>query len=187
MDQNEPAVRQTAPCRDFGGLAHQGTPEGKPEGTPEGTPEGKPGGLRQFWHRLGSPKWFYHMSGPWQSAFAVLAVLLIGTGMAWGLAFAPPDYQQGNSFRIIYVHVARRHACPIGVRGAWRCRRAALGVAHEDGPTDAGELGWLRRLDDGARPLHRCGLGQAHLGELGGFLMGRTTSTLVLLFLYFGL
>ena len=25
-------------------------------------------------------------------------------GVVWGLAFAPPDYQQGNSFRIIYIH-----------------------------------------------------------------------------------
>ena len=23
----------------------------------------------------------------------------------WGLAYAPADYQQGNSFRIMYVHV----------------------------------------------------------------------------------
>ncbi len=26
-------------------------------------------------------------------------------GIVWGLAFAPQDYQQGNSFRIIYLHV----------------------------------------------------------------------------------
>ena len=25
--------------------------------------------------------------------------------MLWGLVFAPPDYQQGDAFRIIYVHV----------------------------------------------------------------------------------
>ncbi|KFC50247.1 heme ABC transporter permease, partial [Halomonas sp. SUBG004] len=30
-------------------------------------------------------------------------MLLVGT--VWGLVFAPADYQQGNSFRIIYVHV----------------------------------------------------------------------------------
>lgn len=33
------------------------------------------------------------------------AVLLLVTGSVWGLFFAPADYQQGNSFRIIYVHV----------------------------------------------------------------------------------
>lgn len=27
------------------------------------------------------------------------------TGTLWGLLFAPPDYQQGDSFRIIYMHV----------------------------------------------------------------------------------
>jgi heme exporter protein C len=58
-----------------------------------------------WFHKLGSPKWFYGLSGrllPW---FSVAAVLLLGIGVVWGLAFAPPDYQQGNSFRIIYIHV----------------------------------------------------------------------------------
>ena len=35
----------------------------------------------------------------WGAAFS----LIIGT--VWGLAYAPPDYQQGDSFRIIYIHV----------------------------------------------------------------------------------
>ena len=30
-------------------------------------------------------------------------MLVVGT--VWGLVFAPEDYQQGNSFRIIYLHV----------------------------------------------------------------------------------
>jgi hypothetical protein len=58
-----------------------------------------------WFHKLGSPKWFYGISGkllPWLS---ITAVLLIGIGLVWGLVFAPPDYQQGNSFRIIYIHV----------------------------------------------------------------------------------
>ena len=58
-----------------------------------------------WFHKLGSPKWFYAISGrllPWLS---IAAVLLIVGGVVWGLAFAPPDYQQGNSFRIIYIHV----------------------------------------------------------------------------------
>ncbi|MFX4228906.1 MAG: cytochrome c biogenesis protein CcsA [Porticoccaceae bacterium] len=25
--------------------------------------------------------------------------------VVWGLAFAPPDHQQGNSFRIFYIHL----------------------------------------------------------------------------------
>lgn len=59
----------------------------------------------RWFHRMGSPKWFYETSSrflPWLSG---LAVLLVITGVIWGLAFAPPDYQQGNSFRIMYVHV----------------------------------------------------------------------------------
>ena len=58
-----------------------------------------------FFHKLGSPRWFYGIAArlsPWCWA---LALVLILVGSVWGLAFAPADYQQGNSFRIIYVHV----------------------------------------------------------------------------------
>jgi heme exporter protein C len=39
---------------------------------------------------------------PW---FAWPAALLIVAGLYSGLVLAPPDYQQGDGFRIIYVHV----------------------------------------------------------------------------------
>jgi len=39
---------------------------------------------------------------PW-FGWSSLSLLLVGT--IWGLLFAPTDYQQGESFRIIYVHV----------------------------------------------------------------------------------
>jgi heme exporter protein C len=39
---------------------------------------------------------------PW---FSVVALCTLVPGLIWGLAFAPPDYQQGDSFRIIYIHV----------------------------------------------------------------------------------
>ena len=39
---------------------------------------------------------------PW---FAGLTVVSLLVGMVWGLAFAPSDYQQGDSYRIIYIHV----------------------------------------------------------------------------------
>ncbi|EDP99151.1 heme exporter protein CcmC [Shewanella benthica KT99] len=35
----------------------------------------------------------------------MLAIALIGIGSVWGLAFAPTDYQQGDSYRIIFIHV----------------------------------------------------------------------------------
>lgn len=56
-------------------------------------------------HKWGSPKWFYTMSGKWLPWLAATCALLLTTGVIWGIAFAPPDYQQGNSFRIIYIHV----------------------------------------------------------------------------------
>ncbi len=39
---------------------------------------------------------------PW---FAALTAVSLLVGMVWGLAFAPSDYQQGDSYRIIYIHV----------------------------------------------------------------------------------
>ena len=47
----------------------------------------------------------YQLAGkfaPWFFIFGGLG-LLVGT--LWGLMFAPPDYQQGDAFRIIYLHV----------------------------------------------------------------------------------
>lgn len=39
---------------------------------------------------------------PW---FAIPGLVLVIVSLVWGLAFAPPDYQQGESYRIIFVHV----------------------------------------------------------------------------------
>lgn len=59
----------------------------------------------QWFHRLGSPRWFYEKTTPWLSWLAVIGIALLVTGAVWGLAFAPADYKQGNSYRIIYIHV----------------------------------------------------------------------------------
>lgn len=58
-----------------------------------------------WFYKLGSPKWFYDISGRWLPWFLYAAMVLMISGAVWGLAFAPQDYQQGNSFRIIYIHV----------------------------------------------------------------------------------
>ncbi|ALM51427.1 heme ABC transporter permease [Halomonas huangheensis] len=58
-----------------------------------------------FFHKLGSPRWFYAIAARLEPWCWTLALLLILVGSVWGLAFAPADYQQGNSFRIIYIHV----------------------------------------------------------------------------------
>ncbi len=59
----------------------------------------------QWFHRLGSPRWFYEKTSPWLPWLTVISIALIVTGAVWGLAFAPADYKQGNSYRIIYIHV----------------------------------------------------------------------------------
>ncbi|CAA0091127.1 Heme exporter protein C [BD1-7 clade bacterium] len=61
--------------------------------------------LWQLYHKLGSPRWFYQMSGRWLPWLAVIAAVLLITGTIWGLFYAPADFKQGNSFRIIYIHV----------------------------------------------------------------------------------
>lgn len=61
--------------------------------------------LLQFYHKLGSPKWFYDMSGRWLPVLSVVTLTLLLVGLLWGLAFAPADIKQGNSYRIIFIHV----------------------------------------------------------------------------------
>ena len=58
-----------------------------------------------WFHKLGSPKWFYSWSKAWALPVFCFGCLCLVIGLVWGLAFAPADYQQGNSFRIIYIHV----------------------------------------------------------------------------------
>ena len=64
--------------------------------------------FRAIWawaHRFASPRHFYRVSGaliPW--AAGACTVLLIA-GLYGGLILAPPDYQQGESYRIIFIHV----------------------------------------------------------------------------------
>jgi heme exporter protein C len=58
-----------------------------------------------WFYKLGSPKWFYETATKILSWFLWPGVLMLVVGSIWGLVFAPEDYQQGNSFRIIYLHV----------------------------------------------------------------------------------
>lgn len=56
-------------------------------------------------HPYADPQRAYQLAGkllPWVS---ILALGLILTGTIWGLIFAPTDYQQGDSYRIIFIHV----------------------------------------------------------------------------------
>lgn len=56
-------------------------------------------------HPYAKPETQYRICGKLSPLFAFLTLILLGVGIVWGLAFAPADYQQGNSFRIMYVHV----------------------------------------------------------------------------------
>ncbi|MDO7085499.1 heme ABC transporter permease [Pseudocolwellia sp. AS88] len=56
-------------------------------------------------HPYANPETTYHLTGriiPW---FSALTIALLTIGITWALLFAPADYQQGDSFRIFYIHV----------------------------------------------------------------------------------
>jgi len=61
--------------------------------------------MMKWFHTMASSAWFYRFSGkiiPW--LMAIFAVLFL-YGLYGGLITAPADYQQGDAFRIIYIHV----------------------------------------------------------------------------------
>lgn len=138
-----------------------------------------------WFHRLGSPKWFYEISGRWLPWFAVATVVLLVAGLVWGLAMAPADYQQGNSFRIIYIHVPASFLAQ-----SIYITLAAAGVV---------SLVWKMKLADVAlQQAAPIGAWMAFLSLLTGAIWGkptwgaywvwdaRLTAMLILLFLYFG-
>ena len=77
-----------------------------------------------------SPQSFYPLAGrmiPW---FVALAVIFGAAGLWMGLAVAPTDFQQGEGYRIIFIHVpASWMACssiwswPSGRPWAWPTTR----------------------------------------------------------------
>ena len=55
--------------------------------------------------RLANPARFMRVSAvllPWVAA---LAAIVLAVGLYWALVIAPPDYQQGQSVRIMFIHV----------------------------------------------------------------------------------
>lgn len=61
-----------------------------------------------MWHwiyKFGSPKWFYELTTAAVFWLAIGSAVLFGVGLIWALGFAPPDYQMGDNYRIIYIHV----------------------------------------------------------------------------------
>ncbi len=58
-----------------------------------------------WFHKFGSPPYFYRVAGRWVPWLYAIAFALGAWGFYGGLFIAPADYQQGESFRIMYVHV----------------------------------------------------------------------------------
>ncbi len=136
-------------------------------------------------HRFANPKRFLDLSRrivPW---LAGATIVLLAAGLVWGLGVAPPDYQQGDSARIMYVHVP---AAWIGMFGY-----TFMAVA------SAVFLVWKHPLADlAARAAAPAGAGFTFVCLVTGSLWGkpmwgawwvwdaRLTSMLILLFLYLG-
>ena len=138
-----------------------------------------------WFHRLASPPTFYRFAervAPWLGGGALL---LLGYGLYAGLWLAPKDYQQGDAFRIIYVHVPA----------------AALSLSIYTGMAVAGVIAlvWRIKLAECAIvALAPIGASYTALALVTGMLWGkpmwgaywvwdaRLTSELVLLFLYLG-
>lgn len=61
--------------------------------------------VMRWLHRFGSLPYFYRVSRIWAWCLALPGLAMAGYGVYAGLAIVPPDYQQGDVFRIIYIHV----------------------------------------------------------------------------------
>ncbi|VDY64725.1 Cytochrome c-type biogenesis protein CcmC [Shimwellia blattae] len=56
-------------------------------------------------HQLAIPARLYQVCGALLPWLMVASALVLATGLIRGFGFAPADYQQGQSYRIIYLHV----------------------------------------------------------------------------------
>lgn len=61
--------------------------------------------ISAFIHKFSSPKSYVRLTEKLYPVFIVLGVSLLTLGWIWGLLFAPQDAVQGNSYRIIFLHV----------------------------------------------------------------------------------
>jgi heme exporter protein C len=69
------------------------------------SPLPSPGGRGGSRFRFASPATFYPLAGRLQPWFALLAITLAAAGLTIGFFVAPTDAQQGEGYRIIFVHV----------------------------------------------------------------------------------
>ncbi len=62
-------------------------------------------GRKINWYKYTSPASFYPLAGKLIPFFAVLSTVLLIAGLYIGFFVAPTDFQQGEAYRIIYIHV----------------------------------------------------------------------------------
>jgi heme exporter protein C len=138
-----------------------------------------------WFYKLASPPFVYNTASALLPWFTCFAVVTLGYGLVGGLVFAPPDYQQGDAFRIIYVHVP----------SAWMSEFSYSLMAV------AGAIALIWRIKIGhavAAATAPIGASFTLLALVTGSMWGRPmwgtywawdprlTSELILLFLYFG-
>ena len=68
-------------------------------------------------HVFANPTRFLRIARPLTGWLLWPGLLLVALSLAWGLFFAPPDYLQGESARIMYVHVPAAWLCMAGWTG----------------------------------------------------------------------
>ncbi|MEH6452199.1 MAG: heme ABC transporter permease [Psychromonas sp.] len=137
-------------------------------------------------HPYAKPERSYQLAGKLLPWFVVLTILTFSVGMVWGLLFAPADYQQGDSFRIIYIHVP----AAIMAMGAYSTMAVAAFIA----------LVWQIRLSDmTVAAIAPVGAVFTFIALFTGAAWGkpmwgawwvwdaRLTSELILLFVYLGI
>ena len=61
--------------------------------------------LIRWFHQLGSPPYFDRFAARWTPWAYLTGLLAMGIGLYGALFQVPADYQQGDSFRILYIHV----------------------------------------------------------------------------------
>ncbi len=139
-----------------------------------------------FFHKLASPPHFYDLAAKFIPWLASAGVLLCAWGVYAGLFLAPPDYQQGDAFRIIYVHVPAAYlslmaysimAVAAGIGLIWRMKLAHA-VAAGAAPLGA----WFTFLALATGSIW----GRPMWGTWWEWGDPRLTSELILLFLYLG-
>jgi len=97
------------------------------------------------WFRFGSPQSFYPLAGRMLPWFAALAAISGAIGLWIAFFVAPTDAQQGEAYRIIFVHVPAAWmsmflyvvmACWAGIGLVFNTRLSAM-MAHAIAPTGA--------------------------------------------------